>query len=156
MPSHRTRSAIPGILLGCLLLGACRDESESPERVAARRDAGLNACIAEELAVEAREKEATIEPMAQVMTGPYTYARVYRERAEVEMQRLALADSALHAANPGDSAGFAMRAATYSLSNPAGGSVEENAARAYYRDFAGLRANTEHFCHQERLRPLAE
>lgn len=152
----RTERLIP--LLFSLLLPACERESEDPAPREASRAAARDACVAEDLVIEAREKLAALQPpdgeggeVPGVPGAARAYARVYREYAEVQTARLALADSTARARSPADSAHYARKAAAYSLSPPEPGTVEANVAQAYARDFNAIRANPAHFCNQEPL-----
>lgn len=152
------RKSLPILLLLSLLLSACREEREDPERRAVREAAARAACVAEDLALTARENLAALEPLAGADGAPggafgaaHTFARAYRDYAEFRAAALAYADSALRARAPADSARYAARAAQYALSEPTPGTMEANVATQYARQFEAVLRDPTHFCNREPL-----
>lgn len=152
------RKSLPILLLLSLVVSACRDEGEDPERRAVREAAARAACVAEELALTARENLAALEPLAGAEGTPqgafgaaHTFARAYRDYAEFRAAALAYADSALRAPTPADSARYAQRAVQYALSEPVPGTMEANVAEQYARQFEAVLRDPAHFCNREPL-----
>jgi hypothetical protein len=145
-------------LLVLLLLAACAPERGNPERQAARRATARDACVAEELLIDAREKLTVMQPLAGAEVDPRspmgaarTYARTYHDYAQLRAGSLAYADSALSAKTPADSARFAQFGAKYAVGPAAPGTVEANVAAEYARNFQAIASNPSHYCNQEPL-----
>jgi hypothetical protein len=142
------------ILVAALLaLPAC--DRESPERVAARKAAHRDACIAEELAVQANTQISQLDTMRAGADAPnplssmiYPFARAYYDFAKARERQLSLMDSAAIARTPEDSTRFAQRAAQAAPHAPSS-QVEDNAAKDYQRHFADAMGNPAHPCNQE-------
>lgn len=139
------------LVLALLVAGCDREPAPSAEEIArrdvARRGTALEACIAEELALRARETVADLERFAPG-TGPYQFAAVYRDRAELRLLAAALADSAANAGSAADSARLARRSAEFAPPRPSGGTVEANVAESYARDAARIRSTPAHPCNR--------
>ncbi|HEV2149310.1 MAG TPA: hypothetical protein VGR37_18045 [Longimicrobiaceae bacterium] len=139
-----------------LVLAACgRDAGEDRERRETRVAASRNACVAEELAIRARENLASLDTIAAMgggvegpMRAAYTYAQVYRNLAELRHSSMAYVDSALGAPTPADSARYMQRAAQFSVRAPEPETVDANVAAEWRRNFATTRGNPEHYCNQ--------
>lgn len=139
-----------------LALAACgRDAGEDPERREMRVAAARNACVAEELAIRARENLASLDTLAAAsggvqgpMQAAYTYAQVYRNLAELRHSSMAYMDSAASARTPADSARYVRRAEQFSVRAAEPGTVDANVADAWQRGFAEARRNPEHYCNQ--------
>ncbi|HEX2189430.1 MAG TPA: hypothetical protein VHG51_11055 [Longimicrobiaceae bacterium] len=149
------------LLLAAALLAACeRAPAEDPARREARVAASRNACVAEELAIRARENLASLDTMAAMsgglqgpMRAPLEYATVAWNFAELRHSALAHMDSAVSAPTPGDSTRYAQRAAQYVVRPAEPGTVDANAAAEWQRNFAAARSNPAHYCNREPLGP---
>jgi hypothetical protein len=145
------------ILLISLAAAAC---DRQPRRAAstadnaAARESAREACISQELVTRAREGVVALEefhaddsPLAATSGPALVFARVLEEHAQLRLAAHAHADSALnHARTPADSARFMQAAQGYLPRRPEPGSLEENVAAAWMRDFARLRADDDHRC----------
>lgn len=142
-----------------VLLAACdREPDESPQRHEARVAASRNACVAEELAIRARERLASLDTIAALsggvggmMRAPHEYATVGWNFAELRMRALAYADSALSADTPADSTRYARRGAQFVTRPAEPGTVDANVAAEWRRNFEATRADPRHYCNQEPL-----
>jgi hypothetical protein len=145
----------PSLLVLAAALAACgRDAGEDPARREIRVAASRNACVAEELAIRARENLASLDTLAASggVAGPmqaaYTYAQVYRNFAELRLSSMAYMDSAVSAPAAADSARYMRRAEQFSTRPAEPGTVDANVANAWRRSFEEMRANPEHYCNQ--------
>lgn len=155
MPRHLPRIAL--VLAVPALLAAC--DRRSPQEEAAELTARQNACVADELAIAARNKldqletmvrnaEAEASPMAGMMRGPAAYAEAYRAFAESQRRAYALVDSAAVAAERADSVRFIEGARELEAGPPTAGGVQQNVVAEYRREFQAARGNPDHPCMQ--------
>ena len=80
-----------------VLLSACGDRGPTPEQRQARRDAALDACIAEALSIHARSRLATLDSMLaqsqargtanSLVTAPHKFAQVYATYADLALDK---------------------------------------------------------------------
>lgn len=152
----RIHRLVPALLAPVLLLAAC--ERESPEKRAARRDARRTACIADELALQAKERLAYMDtalarargtPVEALSAATYQFAFVMKAHADSALKTAAYQDSALSARSREDSARYAGMAARARPPAPAPGSVEANVAQRYDEELAAAFGNPAHPCNQE-------
>lgn len=149
------------LLLASALLAACeRAPAEPPARREARVAASRNACVAEELAIRARQNLASLDTIAAMsgglqgpMRAPHEYATVAWSFAELRHSALAYMDSALSAPTPGDSARYARRGEQFVVRPAEPGTVDANVAAEWQRNFATARTNPAHYCNQETPEP---
>lgn len=151
-----------GIYVALLLLvpagwGCDRNPRPDPAREAARREAFVATCVAEELVLRARENVRDLEglagpdssgPLGRTGRAAAAFAGAYRDYAEARFAAAVYADSAANAGSAADSARFAARGQGYALSPPEPGTMEANVDRAYARNAAELRANPNHPCNR--------
>ena len=137
-----------------LFLAACREEGESPEQREARRAA----CIADELALQGKERLASLDtalarargtPLEQVTVAGHAFAATYAAFANRRLAEAANLDSAAHAREPEDSARFARAAAPFRDPAPAPGTVQGNVAERWRSDFTAAAGNPDHPCNLE-------
>lgn len=145
-----TRSV--SILLALVLLAAC---GESEEVKSARRDAQRTSCIAQELALQAKERLAKLDttvaasqgsPMEQVTLAAHRFASALKERADAFALSAAYQDSAASARSSEDSVRYAGLATQHRPGAPAAGTVEGNVAERYAQDLAAAFGNPDHPC----------
>jgi hypothetical protein len=139
------------------LLSACGDEP-TPEQREARREARLDACIAEALSIHARTRLARLDTLltesqargtvSSLVSAPHKFAQVYATYADLRAHETAYRDSAYNAASKEDSTRYEGMAASFRVNRPSPESLEENVIRDYLRDFAGSLRNPEHGCNQ--------
>lgn len=153
MSRHTPRLAL--VLAAAALLAGC--DRQSPQELAAERAARQEACVADELAIAARNKredletiirnaEAQASPMGAMMRGPLAYAQAYAAFAESRRTAYALVDSAAVAAERADSLRLMERVRGLEAGPPTAGSVQENVVAEYRREFQRARANPDHPC----------
>ncbi|HEX6368404.1 MAG TPA: hypothetical protein VF006_05695 [Longimicrobium sp.] len=139
-----------------VLLSACGDREPTPQQRQARRDARLDACIAEALSIHARTRLATLDSLlAQsqsrgavpaLVSAPHKFAQVYATYADLRAHETAYRDSAYNATSKEDSTRYEAMAVSFRVNRPSPESLEENVIRDYLRDFAGSRRNPDHGC----------
>lgn len=137
-------------------LSACGDRGPTPEQQQARREARLDACIAEALSIHARSRLATLDSLlAQsqargsvpaLVSAPHKFAQVYATYADLRAHETAYRDSAYNADSKEDSTRYEGMAASFRVNRPSPESLEENVVRDYLRDFAASRRNPDHGC----------
>ena len=141
------------VLLALAFVTAACGESE--EVKSARRDARRTSCIAQELALQAKERLAKLDttvatsqggPMEQVTLAAHHFASALKERADAFARSAAYTDSAAHVRSQEDSVRYAGLAAQSRPGAPAAGTVEGNVAERYSQDMAAAFANPDHPC----------
>jgi hypothetical protein len=143
--------------LATLLLGCGEESDEVPVSVRLERATAFRqACASAELLRTAQDDVATLESMAAVAasdnpTSParatLQFARVFHRHAELRAGAYALLDSAArHSPTPADSQRFIQRAAAYSITYPAPGSVEDNVIRSYETKLGAILSDNDHRC----------
>ena len=142
-------------VLAALALAAC--DREPPEKRAARQVTTRTRCVAEELALQAKERLASLDtvlagargtPMETTVAAGYRFAFTLREHADAAARSAALMDSAMSARAAED---FTRYAAAAMRARPApgpAGSVEANVAARYTQEMAAALANPSHPCNQ--------
>lgn len=147
--------AVPAVLAAC--------DRRSPQEEAAELAVRQDACVADELAIAARNKldeletmarnaEAEGSPMVAMMRGPLAFAEAYRAFAESRRRAYAMADSAAVAAQREDSVRLMERVRGMEAGPPTAGEVQANVVAEYRREFQAARANPDHPC----MRPEEE
>jgi hypothetical protein len=154
----KSSTLLPAAAAALLLLAAC---GEDRGRVAARQLARRNSCVAAELALDAKERLASLDtaavraqgtPMEQVTNAGRAFAAAYRQWADAVSRGADYADSAAFARSRDDSVRFA-RMAEQSRPRPVDpGTVEGNAAGRFNDDFTRAFGNPDHPCNQPRGR----
>jgi len=149
---------LPAAAAALLLLAAC---GEDRGRVAARQLARRNSCITSELALDAKERLASLDtamavaqgtPMEQVTTAGRAFAAAYREWADAVNRSADYADSATHARARPDSLRFA-RMSEQARPRPVDrGTVAGNAAARFNSDFTQAFNNPDHPCNKPQRR----
>jgi hypothetical protein len=139
--------------LAALALAACgHDRSKDAGRELARR----NSCVAAELALQAKERLASLDtmmastqgtPLEQATAASRTYAAAYKAWADAASRAADLADSAATAGSADDSAKYARQSAEARPRPPAAG-TEANAARQYANDVTRALGNPDHPCNK--------
>lgn len=140
-------------------LSACGGDDLTPQQREARREARLDACIAEALSIHARSRLATLDSLLTqsqagggtppaLVSAPHTFAQVYATYADLRAHETAYRDSAYHASSKEDSTRYEGMAASFRVNRPSPESLEENVIRDYVRDYASSRRNPEHGCNQ--------
>lgn len=139
-----------------LLVSACGDRGPTPQQEAARREARLDACIAEALSMNARSRLATLDTLLArsqatgavpaLVSAPHKFAQVYATYADLRAHETAYRDSAYNASSKEDSTRYEKMAAEFRVNRPSPESLEENVIRDYGRDFVVSRANPDHGC----------
>jgi hypothetical protein len=151
-----SRFPAPALVLASLLLAACDSEPEvTPGQRLARRDA----CIGQELLIQARRRVAQLDtvlaqtdpesPTALLARPGYTFASALLQHAERRHRETAYLDSAAATPVKDDSVRLAQRAASFRIPPFRAASVESNAAVRYEEDFREARLNPDHPCNQE-------
>ena len=141
-----------------LLLSACGDRGPTPEQERARREARLDACIAEALSIDARGQLATLDTLLMqsrqrgeagaLVSAPHKFAQVYATYADLRAHETAYRDSAYNAPSKEDSTRYEKMAADFRVNRPSPESLEENVIRDYVRDFSVSRRNPDHGCNR--------
>jgi hypothetical protein len=140
-------------VLACATLAAC---GESAAKKQAREQARRTACISSELALEAKERLASLDtqvvqmqgsPLEQVTQAGHVFAGAYRTYADLASHAADLADSAAFARSRDDSVRYAQQAARAKPPAPQPG-VEENAARRFEGDVREAMNNPDHPCNR--------
>ena len=137
-------------------LSACGDRGPTPQQQQTRREARLDACIAEALSIHARSRLATLDSLLaqsqsrgtvnSLVTAPHKFAQVYATYADLRAHETAYRDSAYNAPSKDDSTRYERMAAEFRVNRPSPESLEENVIRDYGRDFLVSRANPDHGC----------
>lgn len=137
-------------------LSACGGREPTPQQQQARREARLDACIAEALSIHARTRLAALDSLLaqsqargsvpSLVSAPHKFAQVYATYADLRAHETAYRDSAYNATSKEDSTRYEGMAASFRVNRPSPESLEENVIRDYLRDFAGSRRNPEHGC----------
>ena len=149
---------LPAAAAALLLLAAC---GEDRGRVAARQLVRRNSCIASELALDAKERLASLDTavavaqgtqMEQVTVASRTFAAAYRQWADAVSRGSDYADSAAFARSHEDSVRFARQAAQARPRPVDRGTVEGNAAARFNDDFSRAFGNPDHPCNKPRGR----
>jgi len=152
----RIHRLVPALLLLVPTLAACG--RESPEKRAARRDARRTACIADELALQAKERLAYMDTalarsrgtaVEAISAASFRFAFATKLHADAALKTAVYQDSALAARSREDSARYAGMAARARPLPPEPGSVEANAAQRYDEELAAAFGNPAHPCNQE-------
>jgi hypothetical protein len=152
----RIHRLVPALLLLVPTLAACG--RESPEKRAARRDARRTACIADELALQAKERLAYRDtalarargtPVEAISAASYRFAFAMKLHADAALKTAAYQDSALAARSREDSARYAGIAERARPLPPEPGSVEANVVQRYEEELAAAFGNPAHPCNQE-------
>lgn len=132
-------------------LAACGDDTENAaQRTAARREA----CVAEELAIQANAKVSALDTLrtrapSGFVSQVYPFSRAYFDYAKLRERHSALLDSAAAAESEQDSVRFTGEAARIAPRPGQPGSTEANAAESYERDYAAAISNPDHPCNQQ-------
>lgn len=137
-------------------LSACGEREPTPEQQEARREARLDACIAEALSIHARTQLARLDTLLaqsqergsvpSLVSAPHKFAQVYATYADLRAHETAYRDSAYNATSKEDSTRYEGMAASFRVNRPSPESLEENVIRDYLRDYAGSRRNPDHGC----------
>lgn len=146
--------AVTVAFVALLALSAC---GESKARTATRALARRNSCVAAELALDAKERLASLDTarakaegtaLAQMTEAGYTYAAAYKAWADAASRAADLEDSAVTAPSSADSARYAQESATARPRVAAPGTTEANAALQYSRDVTRALGNPDHPCNK--------
>jgi hypothetical protein len=149
MPRLQTHAAALAIVLAAL--AACGGDRETPEQ----REVHRAACIADELALQAKVRLANLDtalaqsrgtPLEPVTTAGHTFATAYATFANQRLGEAAYLDSAAHVREDEDSTRYARKAAQYRPAAPAAGTVESNAIDRWRQDFTSAAGNPSHPC----------
>jgi hypothetical protein len=141
-------------LIALLALGACGD---SKARKEARQLARRNSCVAGELALDAKERLASLDTAAvaaqggalqQVTEASWQFANAYKAWADAVAASADLADSAAFARSRADSLRLAGEAARSRPLPPAPGSLIANASAQYNEDVTKALGNPDHPCNK--------
>jgi hypothetical protein len=144
---------LPAAAAALLLLAACEDKGRTAARELARR----NSCVAAELALDAKEKLASLDtalvsaqgtPMEQVTAAGHTFAAAYRRWADAMASSADYADSAAFARSREDSVRFAQLSTQAHPRAVPVGTVEGNAVASYNQDVARAFGNPDHPCNK--------
>jgi hypothetical protein len=137
-------------------LSACGDRGPTPEQEQTRREARLDACIAEALSIHARSRLATLDTLLTqsqaggavpaLVSAPHKFAQVYATYADLRAHETAYRDSAYNAPSKEDSTRYEKMATEFRVNRPSPESLEENVIRDYGRDFLVSRSNPDHGC----------
>jgi hypothetical protein len=137
----------------CAVLAAC---GESPARKQARAEARRTSCIASELALEAKERLASLDtqvvrmqgtPLAEVTQAGRVFASAYKDYADAASRAADLADSAAFARSHDDSVRYAQQSQGARPPAPQPG-VTQNAVDRYNDDARQARNNPDHPCNK--------
>jgi hypothetical protein len=147
---------IPAAVLLAVLLSACGERGPTPQQLETRRNARLDACVAEALSIHARSQLAELDSLLMqsqargsvpaLVSAPHKFAQVYATYADVRAHETAYRDSAYSATSKEDSTRYEQLAASFRLNPPSPESLEENVVRDYIRNFASARNNPDHGC----------
>jgi hypothetical protein len=144
------------LVAAMVTLPACGDRGPTPQQEQARREARLDACIAEALSIHARTRLATLDSLLArsqatgtvpaLVSAPHKFAQVYATYADLRAHETAYRDSAYNAPSKEDSTRYEGMAAEFRVNRPSPESLEENVIRDYGRDFMVSRSNPDHGC----------
>jgi len=139
-------------------LSACGERGPTPQQQEARREARLDACIAEALSIHARTQLARLDTLLaqsqargavpSLVSAPHKFAQVYATYADLRAHETAYRDSAYNATSKEDSTRYEGMAYSFRVNRPSPESLEENVIRDYLRDYASSRRNPDHGCNQ--------
>lgn len=141
-------------LLLCASAAAC---GENQGRAAARQLARRNSCIAAELALDAKERLASLDtavvasqgtPLEQATVASHVFVTAYKAWADASSRSLDFADSASYARSRQDSVRLAQMAEQARPKAVPAGTVEANAAKSYDADFTRAFGNPDHPCNK--------
>ncbi len=110
-----------------------------------QRRAHANLATLDTLMASSRGEEAGVPSF---VGAPHAYAAAYATYADLRAHEAAYRDSAYSAPSRDDSLRFARTGASYRVTRPAPGSLEENVQRSYAGEFAFARQDPEHVCSQ--------
>jgi hypothetical protein len=145
--------SVLAIVLACAALAAC---GESKARKEARALARRNSCVASELALEAKERLASLDtqvvrtqgsPLEQVTVAGRIFAAAYKAYADASSRAADLADSAASARSRDDSVRWAAQSRR-ALPPPPHPGVEQNAADRFNADLRQALDNPDHPCNR--------
>jgi hypothetical protein len=151
----RTKTLRIAALAAPLLLAAACGESR--ERVAARNTARRSSCLAAELALDAKERQAALDtavagaegtPLEQATVASHAFVTAYRGWADATAASADYADSASHARSQEDSVRWARMSVQARPKPVPRGTVGGNAAESYNQDFARRFSNPDHPCNK--------
>lgn len=140
--------------LALLLAAGC---GEDKGRVAARTVARRTSCLAAELALDAKERLASLDtavatvqgtPLEQATLASHAFVTAYKAWADASSTSADYADSASFARSRQDSVRFAQLSVQARPGAVPRGTVEGNAAESYNKDFARAFANPDHPCNK--------
>lgn len=143
------------VALAAVALAAC--DREPPEKAAARQVTARTVCVAEELALQAKERLASLDtvlarargtPMEATVAAGYQFAFALRQHADAAVRSAALLDSAMNAPAAADSARYAGLAVRARPAAADTGSVEANAATRFRSEMAAALSNPYHPCNR--------
>ena len=146
-------TAMAAAVLACAALAAC---GESAARREAREQARRTACVASELALDAKVRLAALDtevvrmqgsPLQQVTEAGHLFAGAYKTYADAASRAADLADSAANAGSRDDSVRLAGEARRARPPAPRPG-VEQNAAERFNADLQQALANPDHPCNK--------
>jgi hypothetical protein len=151
------RKLIAVLFLAGLATGCEADPRQTAPatRTPAQQSAALEACIAHTLAANAQESLEALQafegidgPTIATAGAVFEWARAYDQHAQLHYAAFAHADSALnHARTSADSARYIQTGQAFLPRRPEPGTLEENVAAAWIRDFATIHENEDHRCH---------
>ena len=145
--------AVAAAVLACAALAAC---CESAAKKEAREQARRTACVASELALDAKVRLAALDtevvrmqgsPLEQVTVAGHLFAGAYKAYADAASRAAELADSAANAGSRDDSVRWAGQAQRARPPAPHPG-VEQNAAERFNGDLQEALANPDHPCNK--------
>lgn len=145
--------SVAAAVLALLALAAC---GESKARKEAQAQARRSSCVAAELALQAKERLASLDtevvrvqgtPIEQVTRAAHVFAAAYKQYADAASQAADLADSAAWARSGTDSARWAAQSQRAKPAAPQPG-VAQNAAARYDSDVREALANPDHPCNK--------
>jgi len=140
-----------------LLVAAQAACGEGAGRKAARALARRNSCIASELALDAKERLASLDtavvasqgtPLERATLASHMFVSAYKAWADASSRAADYTDSASVARSREDSVKFAGMADQARPRAVPAGSVEANAAASYNSDFSRAFGNPDHPCNQ--------
>ncbi|HEX6751536.1 MAG TPA: hypothetical protein VF092_29860 [Longimicrobium sp.] len=145
---------VAAAVLACAALAAC---GESEARKEARAQARRSSCVASELALEAKERLASLDtqvvrmqgsPLEQVTNASHLFAAAYKSYADAKSRAADLADSAAVARSKNDSVRLAGESQRARPPAPQPG-VQQNAAERFEADMREALANPDHPCNKQ-------
>ncbi len=146
----------PALVLLAAMLSACGERGPTEEQLEARRNARLDACVAEALSINARSRLAMLDSLlmqsqargsvSSLVSAPHKFAQVYATYADLRAHETAYRDSAYSTTSKEDSTRYERMATEFRVTRPSPESLEENVMRDYIRDFTRSRNNPDHGC----------